>query len=274
MTLISDPRETLSKANLNEFEEFMLTTLSELQTLILSFWSEQGVSASIKSDASPVTEADLAAEQLFRKRVTERFPQHGIIGEEYDSILPNSDFQWTIDPIDGTQNFALGIPTFCIMLSLRFQNKPVVAVIDHPVLKRTVRATFGRGTYMNNNRVHIKDPGYASIPESAVILTSTRAMFERTGEGHLLDRFMQSHGITRIYYDCFSHSLVAGGNAPAAVEFNVRIWDISPTELLIEEAGGAITFCRTQPKIETRNFISAIFGAPSLVKLLEEAFRN
>lgn len=260
-----------------ERKAYLMLALESLVTtrkIILGYWSNSSFDVQSKDDASPVTQADLESEVAFRELISKRHPTHGIIGEEFPSVNPESEFQWTIDPVDGTQNFAFGIPTFGTMLSLRFRNKPIVGLIDHPALGRLVHSGYGLGTYFNDSKVRISDVTQSSLAPDTIVLTSTRAMFERTGEGHLLDSFMKRHQVTRIYYDCFGHSLVAGGHAPVAVEFNVRIWDSSPTELMVQEAGGAFEYVREHPDTGKRNFLSAIFGKPRLVELLKEQFNS
>jgi len=135
----TDPRLELNESQLKDFLTFTLESLKTTKSIILDYWESGGFSVEAKDDASPVTEADLKSEEAFRELVAKKYPDHGLIGEEFPSIKPESDFQWTIDPVDGTQNFALGIPTFGTMISLRYKNKPIVGVIEHPALNRIDR---------------------------------------------------------------------------------------------------------------------------------------
>lgn len=269
---LPDYRSELSGRDCSMFLNFALEALETTRPIIMSYWEKGNFNVESKDDASPVTEADLKSEEAFRDLVAKRFPTHGLIGEEFPSVNPESEFQWTIDPIDGTQNFALGIPTFGTMLSLRFRNRPIVGVIENPALRRLVQAAYGMGTYCDGRLVSIVDSGVKTLTSDTVVLIATRAMFGRTNEEALFDNFMQQHSVTRIYYDCFGHSLVAGGNAPAMVEFNVKIWDSSPTEILVEEAGGKFQYVRELPEPTKRNPISMIFGQASLVDVLGRHF--
>lgn len=271
---LPDYRSELSERDCSMFLDFTLDALNTTRSIIMSYWEKGNFSVESKDDASPVTEADLKSEEAFRELVAKRFPTHGLIGEEFPSVNPESEFQWTIDPVDGTQNFALGIPTFGTMLSLRFRNRPIVGVIEHPALNRLVHAAYGMGTYCDGRLIHIRDGGVAQLAPDTVVLIATRAMFGRTNEEALFDSFMQQHNVTRIYYDCFGHSLVASGNAPVMVEFNVKIWDSSPTEILVEEAGGKFQYVRELPETTKRNPISMIFGQPSLVDALGVYFNK
>ena len=228
----------LSKTEIEKFKNSADNFVALAREGVLKHYLKRSFTVQMKSDVSPVTEADLEAERVLRESISKAYPEHGIIGEEYPPTKPESEFQWTIDPIDGTQNFAAGIPTFGIMLSLRYQNKPIVGIIDHPALNLNYSSGYGIGTYCNNARVQIKDSEATALGPEHIVIISTKGMFQRTGEGHLMDNFIKTHPTNRIYYDCFGHSLAASGCADAMVEFNVRIWDASPTELLVTEAGG------------------------------------
>lgn len=272
---MKDQRTNLTKQQITEFKKKADEFVFDARARVLKHYLNRSFTVQLKSDVSPVTEADLEAEQVLRESISKSFPDHGIIGEEYPPSNTKSEFQWTIDPIDGTQNFAAGIPTFGIMLSLRYQNLPIVGIIDHPALNMNYSSGFGLGTFFNNDRVVIKDSNPSALGPEHIIIISTKGMFQRTNEGHLMDEFMKSHPTNRIYYDCFGHSLAATGCADAMVEFNVRIWDASPTELLVTEAGGLFKYIRAQPSVEPdkyTNFLSAIFGKPGIVKLLEPRF--
>ena len=163
------------------------------------------------------------------------------------------------------------------MLSLRFKNKPIVGIIDHPALNQNYSAAYGLGTKLNGKAIKIKDCNAKEIETNHIIATSTTGMFKRTNEQDLMLNFIKSHDSNRVYYDCWGHSLTASGCIDAMAEFNVRIWDASPTELLVTEAGGAFKYVRNLPSTkpeEYTDFLSAIFGKPSVVALLEKHFNK
>ena len=270
-----DPRDSLK--SIENYKAKAMEFVSLANKAVLKHYQNRSFSVQLKSDVSPVTEADLEAERILRDSISKNFPEHGIIGEEYPPTKSDAEFQWTIDPIDGTQNFAAGIPTFGIMLSLRYQNLPIIGIIDHPALSQNYSAAYKLGTFLNGQRVSIKDTDAKKLGAEHIIITSTKGMFLRTGEGHLMDEFIKIHPTNRIYYDCYGHSLAASGCVDAMVEFNVRIWDASPTELLVKEAGGEFKYIRLKPSTDAdkyTNFLSAIFGKPSIVRLLEPMFEQ
>ena len=107
------------------------------------------VSVEEKPDGSPVTEIDTALEARLRGRIHARFPEHGIIGEESGAERRNADWVWVLDPIDGTQSFILGKPTFATLIGLMFQGKPVLGVIEHPALGDRWVGAAGMATVLN-----------------------------------------------------------------------------------------------------------------------------
>jgi hypothetical protein len=121
--------------------------------------AEQGFSVETKLDRSLVTDVDRAVERQW-ERLERWFPDHGVIGEEYPPTRAASPFQWIMDPIDGTEEFVHGIPTFGTMLALHHRGVPLVGVIDHPALDIRVNAGVGLGTHRNGNPVRPEDtPG-------------------------------------------------------------------------------------------------------------------
>src|SRR3954452_13897123 len=105
-----------------------------------------GVAADLKADRSPVTIADRTAEQAMRAVLRERFPDHGILGEEFGLDRPESRLRWVLDPIDGTRAFITGRPTFGILIALLDGETPILGVIDQPVTGERWVGAAGRAT--------------------------------------------------------------------------------------------------------------------------------
>ncbi len=255
---------------MGRYEEFhgfalLLCELARIETL--RYFNDESFQVERKSDQSPVTDADLAAERTIRRLIEDRYPSHGILGEEFEPKGLEHEWLWTIDPIDGTENFARGIPTFGTMVALRHEGRPVVGVLDHPALGVTVHAAEGRGAFWNKRQLKIvsTDP----LQTGDVIATSNRKTFEWSGEGRVFDALHRWHGSARMYYDCFSHSLAARGSLAAVIEFNLAPWDLTPSEVIVREAGGDfVTVARDGMRS------SAVFGrkeaVASIVNFLKE----
>lgn len=262
--------------SIREREEFLahaLRFVDGTRRVILDRW-KAGLHPELKGDKSFVTEADLEAELFIRDAVAKHFPHHGVIGEEHPNTNPEAEFQWVVDPIDGTQNFVHGVPTFGTILGLHFRGVPLIGVIDHPALDSRCWGGKGLGVKKDGEPVRIVDTNSATLDVNEIIATSTRGMFERTGEGPLLDRFMQMHGATRIFYDVFGHTMAVCGNVGALVEFNVRIWDLAAAPVLVEEAGGRCVEVRRTEQPGKAPLISVIMGKPSVVEALLPLFQK
>jgi len=250
------------------FQKFALAAVVQSREIIQTAFAAQ-TNVEFKSDGSVLTETDLAVERLLRGLIEETYPTHTIIGEEYDSKRQSSVYEWTIDPIDGTQNFATGLPTFSTLISLRRDGRSVLGVIDHPALGICYHAAEGLGAYCNGKRISIGD----ARSDYSIIATSTRGNYQRTGQEQLFDKLLEAYPDTRIYYDSFPYGHVAQGHISAMVEFNLKLWDLSPVEVLIREAGGVYLPLQSVERANGPTLISAIFGNPDLVGKLQGQFR-
>jgi histidinol-phosphatase len=246
------------------------------QTIMDQIWGvtlhqfRRGAEAVEKADTTLVTETDRRAERLLRDFVAAHFPDHGVIGEEYYEELKEADVQWIIDPIDGTQNFFHGIPTYGTILGVHVKGEPVVSIIDHPALDIRLFAVKGEGAYWNGKRIHIKDAPGDGIGVNEILGLSTRSMFERNGDGAVFDSLTKLHGSHRIYFDIYATTLAVGGHMGAMVEYGVTEWDIAATELLITEAGGHYHKIKSVPRDGLPPRVSAVYGKPSIVTYLKK----
>jgi histidinol-phosphatase len=191
-----------------------------------------------KADRSFVTEVDLAVERQLREELSRQFPGHDILGEELERIDRGSDFQWIIDPIDGTLSFTRGIPLFGIIVGLFHLGKPLLGVIDHPALGVTYSAARGLGAWRNDRRLVLHDLAPELAIEDEPIAMGDRHQFMRSGLEAVFDRLVTGHPRVRTYADCFGHTLAVQGSVGAMVDFGLQLWDMSATQVLIEEAGG------------------------------------
>ena len=190
-----------------------------------------------KADHTPVTEADLAIEAMVREMLGERFPDDAILGEE-DGMQGESDRVWVIDPIDGTKNFADGIQIWASLISLRVDDRPVVGVVSAPALGERYRAASGLGATLNDEPIHVSDED------------KLRHAFLAHGglwdwlEGPRRDQFLGVIGSvrrTRGLGDFWGHMLVARGAVDIMLEAELRVWDTSAVQVVVEESGGRMT---------------------------------
>lgn len=235
---------------------------------------EHGFSIETKLDRSLVTDVDRAVERRWRELLDRWFPDHGALGEEYPPTRPGSAFQWIMDPIDGTEEFVHGIPTFGTMLALHRRSVPLVGVIDHPALDIRVSAGVGLGTHRNGRRVRLDGAPARSRPEDVRLVLSARVNFSRhVDEGHLFEQLTRAYPNHRIYRAAYAHTVAVTGAADAMVDMHNHVWDLAPSQVLVEEAGGRYAVVRDFAAPDGR-LLSAVFGQPAVVDRVVALFRD
>lgn len=261
----------LTMLEIEGFRETARAAIGASRATILQKMSS-GWSTRRKADSSLVTDVDLAAESAVRDVITRRHPDHGILGEELTSVNPGSEFQWVIDPIDGTLNFAHGVPLYGSILALLHKGDPIVGVIDHPSLGITTEAAHECGTFRNGERIRIVDIASEQDIAEEIIAVGGREQFVRSGAAGLFDRLFSGHRFVRTYNDCFGHTLAASGAVGAMIDVDLHIWDIAATRVLIEEAGGEFVLTASPQGLSKDGRYDAIFGKPSVVRWLLDGF--
>ena len=126
-----------------------------------------------KGDDSPVTVADRYAETLLRDRILERFPDHGIVGEEFGAVREDAEYVWVLDPIDGTISFVAGVPLFGTLIALLHEGEPILGVIHQPVTRELAIGTPS-GTTINGEVVRVRED--RSLAEAMLLMTDPGAV--------------------------------------------------------------------------------------------------
>lgn len=260
-----DPRERVDEAQRRKLLDAALR-YADRGREVISQTVKHGVDIDAKPDLSLVTNADLAAERAFRERVEQDFPDMGVIGEEFGASRPEAAYQWVIDPVDGTADFARGMPTWGSIIGLFFEGEPIVGVIDHPELELRVHAAHGLGAYRNNERIGLEETATTRSALSGRIGVPSRSSFTRCSkDGHIFDALACAHPDFRALRTCLTHTYAATGQLDAAVEWDANIWDLAATRILVEEAGGRYVCVREREHPGTGMLYSAVFGRPALV---------
>lgn len=266
-----DPRTELSRSDVEDFQAAALELADEARAIIRTMLGT-GFNVVRKPDGSFVTGADFKVEERLREMVERRFPEHGILGEEYAPRFPDAPFQWIFDPIDGTEEFVQRLPTFGSIIALYFRGVPVVGVIEHPALELRVNAAFGLGACHNGRRVRLTDADAVTGGERVVL--SARANFTRHRDhGHYFDALTRAFPNHRIYRSCFNHTCAVIGAADGAVDYDNRIWDIAASRILIEEAGGKFVAVRDDDVPGVGRLYGTVFGKPAVVDRLVALLR-
>jgi histidinol-phosphatase len=196
---------------------------------------QTGITAETKADASPVTEADRAAELVVRELIGARFPDDAVLGEEGGETGEGARRRWIVDPIDGTRTFLRGVPFFGVMLALEVDGAPELGVIHFPALDETVYAARGAGCWWNGRRARVSA---TATLQDALLVTTDVANIDVQGLTPGWQRLTAAAGLVRTWGDCYGYALVATGRAEAMLDPILSIWDAAALVPIIEEAGG------------------------------------
>ena len=226
---------------------------------------KQGFSYELKPDGTFVTNVDFAVEDYLRSLIKNRFPDHDIIGEEFYSSPTGAPMSWIIDPIDGTHSFRHKVPLFGTIITLLNENKPIVGLIDLPMLNRCYYGAKERGTFMNGQPVVIKDLSMQDRVDLELIATGDRVQFENAKISEYLDIIYKNHKRVRTYTDCFGHAMAIEGAVGAMIDADLKLWDVAATLLLVKEAGG-IMLNILPGSNDINGPYNIIFGKPRVVK--------
>lgn len=213
-----------------------------------------------------VTEVDKMSEKLIVERLQELFPEHHILGEEGGAIEGNSDYEWIIDPLDGTVNYATGIPIFAISIALEYKGESILGVVYLPYLKETFHSIKGKGAYLNNKQLKIGDKTKLVEAVVATGFPYDRALVgpNNNNNNYFYHLMPKVRGVRRIGAAAYDLCLVAAGYLDGYWEMGLKPWDVAAAKLIIEEAGGVIYHFR-----EDRD-ISIIAGNKTITNLLQE----
>lgn len=188
-----------------------------------------------KADGTPVTEMDHEVDERLRAVIGAALPSHGVLSEEGTTVVPDTEWCWVIDPIDGTSNFTAGLPYWCISVALTLHGEVVFATIDAPAMRRRYEATRGEGALRNGRQIRVRDMiawDDATMGHVPVMLTTGTARRARQAGVALNPRVMGSTALDMAF--------VAEGVAAASVAVIPHVWDIAAASLLVREAGGVV----------------------------------
>jgi inositol-phosphate phosphatase/L-galactose 1-phosphate phosphatase/histidinol-phosphatase len=191
----------------------------------------------IKSDASFVTTTDKAVETALRAMIQEAYPDHGILGEEFDNVNIDADFVWVLDPIDGTAAFVAGIPVYGTLIGLAWHKQPYIGVIDHPVTSD--RWTGVAGTMATHNGIDIRVRPCASI--ETAYATCSNADFMTDAERVRFDVLRKRAQYVQYGGSCYSYGVLASGRTDLAIDSGLDSFDIYAPAAIIQGAGGYVT---------------------------------
>ncbi len=221
-----------------QFLDFARNLADEASTLALDYFQRlttpgaNEAGARRKADGTLVTRADEEIDRLTARRIGERFPDHGVLSEEQiTSYDPSRRYTWVIDPIDGTTNYARGLPLWGISIALLEHGVPAVGVIDFPAMRERFSAVR-HGSAVRNGQV-IHSDSHAELDDIHLLTQCSRTQ----------RRYRVDVPLKRRLLGCVTVHLtrVAAGSALAAIEATPKVWDLAAAALILEEAGGTLS---------------------------------
>jgi myo-inositol-1(or 4)-monophosphatase len=197
---------------------------------------QTGVRPEFKDDDTPVTVADQKAEALIRDRITEHFPGHAIVGEEYGAAdFEGASHRWFIDPIDGTKAFVRGVPMYAVLIGLEIDGAIVAGVAHFPAMGETIAAASGLGCWWNGRPARVSK---IARLEDSLLTHSDITSFEKFGRGNEWTRLKAATGFRAGWSDAYGYLLVATGRADIMLDPIMNTWDCAPFPVIFQEAGG------------------------------------
>jgi inositol-phosphate phosphatase / L-galactose 1-phosphate phosphatase / histidinol-phosphatase len=216
---------------------------------------QKSLNTEFKSDGSPVTDVDKATEDRIREIISERYSDHGILGEEREDVAPDAEFKWLIDPIDGTIPFITGIPVFGTLIALVQGDTPIIGVIDMPMTGERWIGRYGLDTLKNGIPVHTRQ---CADLASAYMSTSNPDFYSEEETKYLNN--MRSATKLAVYGgSCMAYAQLASGRIDVSMDVQFDIHDYIPLVPVIQGAGGIITDWNGKPLTceSTDKFVAA-----------------
>lgn len=190
-------------------------------------------SVDFKEDSSPVTEVDKNVECMLREAISKKFPDHGIIGEEYGNSGEGAEYVWVLDPIDGTKSFISAVPLFGTLIALMKNGEPVLGAINQPVLSERIVGDCEECLF-NGRRV---SPSRRTSLEGMTLLTSDSRYCSRLRGEAGWKRLEDAAAISRTWGDCYGYMLLCRGYADVMADALLEVWDFAALLPALKGAG-------------------------------------
>ena len=188
----------------------------------------------------PVTEADRGAEAAIRRRIAARYPDHGVIGEEYGEDRPDADHVWVLDPIDGTRAFIAGLPLWTTLIALRHEGAPLIGAIGQPYLDEIFLGGPSGARLLRGGAETPLKTRPCPLLSDALIATTDPDIFVGA-DREAWTRLRASARLARLGCDAYAYAMVAAGRIDLVAETELKVWDWSALQPVIEAAGGRVT---------------------------------
>lgn len=219
--------------NLKSFSRFLAYQSGE----IIKNYFRTDLNVESKTDQSPVTIADKKSEEVMRELIMKEFPKHGILGEEFGIHNEGAEYQWVLDPIDGTKSFICGACTFGTLIALQKNGEPVLGVINQPVLGHFLIGD-NRSAELNDQKVKVRN---CRKIEDAVLVTTDHFGISKYQNFEKFEKLCKKVKLYRGWGDCYGYYLLASGYVDIMIDPIMNAWDTMALIPVVKGAGGIIT---------------------------------
>lgn len=224
-----------------DFKEVLLEATREAGKIIANYFQGSFTVDNKEGINNLVTEVDKHSERKIIEIIRAHFPDHSIISEEAGELIQDSPYKWIIDPIDGTVNFAHGIPICCVSIGLKYEKQLLLGAVYNPMMNELFFAEKGKGAFLNDKRISVSQK---SDFRKACLVTGFPYKWPESKEHpiHVFERFiLQGLPVRRLGSAAIDLCWVACGRFDGFWEYNLSSWDVAAGYLIVEEAGGRIT---------------------------------
>jgi myo-inositol-1(or 4)-monophosphatase len=211
-----------------------------------------------------VTEVDKRSERVIIDFITKNYPEHDILAEESGLTGGAAPYRWVIDPLDGTTNYAQGLPIFSVSVALEYKNETVLGIVYTPVVGQLFTAIRGRGAYLNGEKIQVS-------AKTDLIQSVLATGFPYDKAAHAVNNLVyfnalivKTRAVRRFGSAAYDFACTAAGTFDGYWEMNLSPWDVAAGILLVEEAGGKVVHFRQDRKI------SIIAGNPVLCQKIHD----
>lgn len=258
--------EVINMLNLDIALEKVKTWAREVGEIQRENFKKESLKISTKSTGVDlVTEVDELSEKYILSAIKENYPLHGILSEEAGKADTESDYLWVVDPLDGTTNYAQGLPIFAISIALKYKDKTVLGVVYSPIVDQMFEALREKGAYLNGEKINV---GNKKDLDRCVLATGfpyDRATNNDNNANYAAHFVPKVRGIRRMGAAAYDLANVAAGVLDGYWELDLSPWDVAAGQLIIEEAGGKIVF------LKEKRGISLVTGNESICqRILDE----
>ena len=229
---------------------FAIQTARDAGRILAEKFGRTALEISNKGEIDLVTEADLAAERFIIERIKSHYPRHAILAEESDASGIKhegaGEYKWIIDPLDGTTNYAHAYPAFCVSIALEHDERIELGVIYDPLRDEVFSAERGEGATLNGRRIHVSE---VEELNNAMLCTGFPYNVRELGDfaRHFYNFIMNAQAVRRDGSAALDLAYVACGRFDGFWEEGLRPWDVAAGVLLIEEAGGRVSYYDGSP---------------------------